>query len=259
MSKGKILTLVTLFVLSGNAFAKKRNFKITHNKKGHKGKLWTYSGEFGPSNWSKIDDDFSDCRKGKEQSPINISGLTEGDHKPLIFKYRVSNVNVINNSHTFFVPYDKGSVMQVDDETYFFKNMSFHAPSEHRMHGSVFAMEIELYHENDSGDKAIVSVLVKNGRSNPVLQQIFFDAPKNPGEKRYFPNERLMASKLLPKNKEYFYYAGSLSYPPCTEDVKRYVLRYPITASKRQISEFKKYFRENRREVQSMNGRIVTY
>lgn len=261
MRKISVLVCFLLIFNCANLFAKskKRNFQVTHNKKGFKGKLWTYSGKFGPSRWSKISDEFSECRKGKEQSPINISGVTEGDNQEVIFKYRPSNLKVTNNGQTLVVPYDKGSTIQIGEESYSLRKMTFHSPSEHRVHGKDYPMEIQLFHMNDSDDQVIISVFIENGKWNQTLHQIVADAPKNSGERRYFPNERLKAEEFLPKLKEYYTYSGSLSSPPCTEDVKRIVLRTPITAGKGQIKSFRQFFINNSRDVQSLNGRTVSY
>jgi carbonic anhydrase len=48
---------------------------------------WGYSGHEGPEHWGSLDPDFSVCASGKNQSPINLSGFTEGDLAPIAFNF----------------------------------------------------------------------------------------------------------------------------------------------------------------------------
>jgi len=50
---------------------------------------------------------------------------------------------------------------------------------------------------------------------------------------------------------------GSLTEPPCTEDVKWYVMKSPLEISFAQLDAFKKLFRMNARYTQATNGRRI--
>lgn len=70
---------------------------------------------------------------------------------------------------------------------------------------------------------------------------------------------RVRLSALLPRERDSFRYAGSLTTPPFTEGVEWIVLSDPITMSERQIDAFRELFEEgNSREVQPLNGRVVS-
>lgn len=45
--------------------------------------------------------------------------------------------------------------------------------------------------------------------------------------------------KLLPKNKSYWTYLGSLTTPPCTESVTWIVFKEPIEVSPEQLDKFR--------------------
>jgi carbonic anhydrase len=63
---------------------------------------------------------------------------------------------------------------------------------------------------------------------------------------------------LLPKDTEhYFYFMGSLTTPPCTENVKWYVLKEVQSAKKGQIDALRKFYDHNYRPTQALNNRIV--
>jgi carbonic anhydrase len=63
---------------------------------------------------------------------------------------------------------------------------------------------------------------------------------------------------LMPENKDYYKFMGSLTTPPCSENVKWHVLKTPLTISKEQINAFFSQFGfPNNRPIQNTNGRVV--
>ena len=62
---------------------------------------------------------------------------------------------------------------------------------------------------------------------------------------------------LLPKSKGYFMYTGSLTTPPCTENVTWFVLKMPVQVSADQIARFGRLYPMNARPVQSRNDRDI--
>ena len=68
-----------------------------------------------------------------------------------------------------------------------------------------------------------------------------------------------LAAALLPADRTFFTYAGSLTTPPCTEGTTWHVLKVPIKMSRAQIAAFTKleHLRHNNRPIQSLGGRAV--
>ncbi|MGH9725409.1 MAG: carbonic anhydrase family protein, partial [Candidatus Acidiferrales bacterium] len=62
---------------------------------------------------------------------------------------------------------------------------------------------------------------------------------------------------LLPADRGYFTFAGSLTTPPCTENVTWYVLKQPVEVSPAQIAAFAKLYPDNARPLQPANGREI--
>ena len=67
------------------------------------------------------------------------------------------------------------------------------------------------------------------------------------------------AGALLPADKTFFTYAGSLTTPPCTEGITWYVLKAPIEMSQAQIAAYMKleHLGHTNRPIQSLGGRVV--
>ena len=63
------------------------------------------------------------------------------------------------------------------------------------------------------------------------------------------------AAALLPDERSYWRWDGSLTTPPCSEGVKWFMLREPVELSAAQIAAFKALYTGNARPVQPMNAR----
>jgi len=67
-----------------------------------------------------------------------------------------------------------------------------------------------------------------------------------------------LAEGLLPANRDYYRFNGSLTTPPCSEGVWWLVMKDPVTASKEQIGRFAHVTHHpNNRPVQPINARTV--
>ncbi len=71
------------------------------------------------------------------------------------------------------------------------------------------------------------------------------------------PKRHVNAADLLPEQRQYNRYNGSITTPPCTEGVRWFVLQSPIDIPEVQIAAFQAIFKNNKRPVQSSNGREV--
>lgn len=62
---------------------------------------------------------------------------------------------------------------------------------------------------------------------------------------------------LLPTNRAYWTYIGSLTRPPCTEGVRWFVLQQELSISRAQLNAFARLYPMNARPVQGLYGRRV--
>jgi carbonic anhydrase len=67
------------------------------------------------------------------------------------------------------------------------------------------------------------------------------------------------AAALLPADRSYWAFMGSLTTPPCSEGVRWQVLRTPVELSRAQLAAFRKLYPMNARPVQPLNGRKVEF
>jgi carbonic anhydrase len=220
---------------------------------------WSYEGEQGPTHWGELSDDYHRCLDGKNQSPINIESNIHADLPELVFEYYGQPILETNNGHTIQLDVESGSFLRIPsrNDDYELKQFHFHSPSEHNIQGQSFAMEMHFVHSNEAGRLAVVGVLFVEGQENPELGKLWGFMPEHAGESNAVP-VKIEETKLLPPTREYFYYSGSLTTPPCSEGVVWIVLKTPIEASAAQIALFKtRMGPATNRPVQPHNARII--
>jgi carbonic anhydrase len=218
---------------------------------------WSYTGEAGPDNWSKVDGKNIMCALGRNQSPIDLADFVEADLKPLKIDYKAGAAEVINNGHTVQVNYAPGSTLTVDGRAFELKQFHFHAPSENRINGKPFPMEGHLVHADKDGNLAVVAVMFEAGAANAVLEKAWAAMPAQAGGKASLP-AGLNVMQMMPADKDYYRFNGSLTTPPCSEGVRWLVLKKPATVSKAQVDQFSKTLGfANNRPIQPVNARPV--
>ncbi len=219
---------------------------------------WGYKGEEAPEHWPDLCTSFSPCG-GIVQSPIDISKAVHDKHlEPIIFDYYRTKTNIINNGHTIQFNVDKGSTISVDHKDYKLLQFHFHALSEHTIGGKHYPLEIHFVHKYADDDYAVIALLIKEGNENPLLKKYLDRFPKYKNTS-FRSLGKFELIKLLPHNKSYFHYNGSLTTPPCSEVVNWYVLRTALTASKAQIKKLSQMLHHNYRPVQPLNRRVITF
>ncbi len=83
--------------------------------------------------------------------------------------------------------------------------------------------------------------------------------PKKTGQEVHLENVQVDLDRLMPENRATFRYSGSLTTPPCSEDVHWFVYAEPIELSRDQIKVFRKIFHGNNRPTQPLNERTLLY
>ncbi len=217
---------------------------------------WDYDGEFGPENWGKINPAWAQCGKGSRQSPIDIRDGMKVNLDEIDFDYRPGTFSEIDNGHTVQVNVAAGSAIQIGTERYQLQQFHFHRPSEERINGKGTEMVIHLVHRGSGGKLAVVAVLLERGQGNDAIQTVWNNLPLEKGQLGS-PGIELDPLELLPSRREYYTYMGSLTEPPCTENVLWVVLKQPMTASPAQMALFSRLYPLNARPVQASEGRIV--
>ena len=99
-------------------------------------------------------------------------------------------------------------------------------------------------------------MLLERGKANPMIQTVWNNLPLEK-QMTVSPSIVLNVNEILPEQREYFTYMGSLTTPPCTEDVLWLVMKQPMTASPQQMALFSRLYPLNSRPVQASHGRMI--
>jgi carbonic anhydrase len=217
---------------------------------------WSYEGESGPEHWGDLSPDFAACAKGVEQSPVDIPAGAPLNPADIAISYQPSAVNIFNNGHTIQVNYDQGSSITLDGISYNLVQFHFHAASEHAIGGAHEPMEIHFVHRNAQGGLAVIGVLLKAGAENAAYAPVLQNLPAHESQPAPVAGATVDASKLLPAQRDYWRYNGSLTTPPCSEGVKWLVMHTPVELSDAQIAAFTTIFKNDERPVQPFGSRM---
>ena len=216
---------------------------------------WTYQGEAGPDKWGGLDPADAPCAAGGQQSPIDITGPISARQPPLQINWGKRPDKMINNGHTIQLSFAEGDTLQMGDRKYSLQQFHFHHPSEHLVEGKRFAMEAHFVHSAADG-LAVVGVLMVAGKPNAVFKKIVSTMPLEEGP-AIPADPAIDPSRLLPPQRAYFHYEGSLTTPPCSETVDWIVLAHPIQVDEADIAHFAKLYPMNARPVQQRDRRFI--
>ncbi|XP_055841897.1 carbonic anhydrase 2 isoform X2 [Episyrphus balteatus] len=251
---------------------------------------FSYDGTMGPDHWGE---QYNGC-SGKYQSPINIDllnveqisfndlQLKRFDEKPL-------SGDLLNNGHTVIVHLD-----YEDEEptisggplngTFRFAQLHFHwgdndtYGSEDRINNQSFPAELHMvfyntkYGDFDSavGHSEGVAVLAffyyLMEEDNPFYADLAFllTSLQEPDRHVPFIGAPSLHNLGSTEYEKYFTYVGSLTTPPCSEEVIWIDFEEPVMISRSQLDSFRQLYTHdgelithNNRPIQPLNGRIV--
>lgn len=219
---------------------------------------WSYRGKTGPGQWAQLEGGNAMCAVGKSQSPVDIETgkAAAAASQPLKFDYVAAQAVVVNNGHTIQVEPANAGTVTIDGVAYKLAQFHLHTPSEERIDGKAYPLVAHLVHKSDVGKLAVVAVLFQRGQTNKTLQPVLSNLPPRAGGKLTLAGP-IDVGDLLPASHASYRFMGSLTTPPCTEDVRWIVLKTPVELSSSQLAAFRTLYPMNARPTQPLNGREV--
>ncbi|KAI6674081.1 hypothetical protein NL676_001987 [Syzygium grande] len=209
---------------------------------------FTYAGPQGPSHWGDLSPKFAACARGQHQSPVNIvrsATVANKNLKALTRDYRPANATLVNNGFNIGVVYEE----------------------EHHIDGIQFPAELHLVHKASDGNFAVVAILYQFGDPDPLISKIKTQLDQlakeacGADEEAHIPLGIFNPKQIKRNTRKYYRYVGSLTTPPCTENVTWNVLGKVRSISKEQVASLKAPLaaddKTNFRPLQPLNGRQV--
>ncbi|XP_004425606.1 PREDICTED: carbonic anhydrase 6 [Ceratotherium simum simum] len=252
---------------------------------------WTYSeGALDEAHWST---EYPTCG-GQRQSPINLQ-RKKVQYNPSLtaltlvgYDDQESEFPMTNNGHTVQISLPHTMYMTAPDGTkYIAEQMHFHwggasseiSGSEHTIDGIRYATEIHVVHYNSKYESYDIAQNEPDGLAVLAALTEVSDYAENTyyskfmshlDEIRYAGQSTVLSGldvkDMLPTNLHYYYsYQGSLTTPPCTENVHWFVLADHVKLSEAQILKLEnslldhqnKTLNNGYRSTQALNDRVV--
>lgn len=218
---------------------------------------WSYAGESAPYHWSEIDENFKQCESGTQQSPINLKkSKSQKLAQKVTFNYQDLKGVVINNGHSIEIDFDQSAFLTLEGKKYFLRQMHFHAKSEHALNGVFYPAELHIVHESEDRHLAVVGIFIEIDEDE-FDRYGFFQSLPAVGMKGL--SSEIKFSKILKNLGGHFYYQGSLTTPPCTEDVHWLIFDRHLKLSTQQLRGFESLYSNNYRPLQPLKGRHLFY
>jgi len=218
---------------------------------------WGYTGHNSPDQWGNLSEKYRECSAGLNQSPVNITHSIHGNLPPLSPSYTSDSNYIVDNGHTVQVNMADGGTVEIDGILFELKQFHFHAPSENHIEGKAFPLEGHFVNLDKDGKIAVLAIMFEEGEENKELAKFWNNMPTKAGEIRTLKLPQI-ANALLPKNKHYYRFSGSLTTPPCTEGVRWFVFKETLSISKEQVAKFHEIIRgDNNRPIQPLDARII--
>ncbi|OWM73786.1 alpha carbonic anhydrase 7 [Punica granatum] len=222
--------------------------------------------KIGPSRWGEIRPEWRTCKNGSMQSPIDLMSKSVeiishlGD---LRMSYRPSNATLKNRGHDIMLRWEGGAgSMHINGTEYVLQQCHWHSPSEHSIDGKRFDVELHLVHETPNGEAAVVGIMYKYGPRDTFLSSIMdhLGAIAETGEaEKAIGVVHPKGIKIL--GRKYYRYIGSLTTPPCTENVKWIIFQKVMTVARKHVELLRDSVNDdaelNARPLQPVNGRNI--
>jgi len=237
------------------------------------GAKFGYIGSLGPDHWGTLDPNFTRCAMGTYQSPVDIK-TSEVAYNPMLGPlhrdYTAANATLVDNIFNIALRCeDAAGTVQIDGVKYKLNNIHWHSPSEHTINGERFAVEQHMVHFSDDGNISVVAILYRLGRPDPFLMQL-----QDKLSELYVEACRAEKGAPIPAGvvslwplrryaNMYYRYVGSLTTPPCTENIiwniHGRVREMTMGQAAALIAPLEEGYRRNNRPTQPLNGRTVQF
>lgn len=237
------------------------------------GETWSYTDS---TNWKKTG--YTQAG-GQQQSPININTAKTSDCNLLCqiaMKYSKSKCYARVMNRTPIITFDSGSFIKFTKtkEILALKQMTIHTPSLHTINGIQYDMEVVLYHKltgtlnskdpNYMSGGTAISILFQKGadygKQNTFFNSFINQLPLESSKEIDIPvGESWGPELIIPELKSYYYYPGSLPFPPCEENWKWIVFEDIQGISSNIIDTLAIPFSNNIRPTMPLNNRTPAY
>lgn len=209
------------------------------------------------------------CGTGKHQSPIDVTSFDVFEDPtltPLQLNWHQGTANVFFNGETCQIAIEKQSPSvtggPLGNDIFYMVQFHTHEVSEHHIDGIAYPLEIHFVHKNSAGNLAVVGFFFRVTQTNSSFIGEFVDFCKVNSSMDRGLDFKLLLDFPNVDSIPYYTYSGSLTTPPCTENVTWILISQIFTVSRIQLNEFMAILPHNlanNRPIQAINDRVIRY
>ena len=234
---------------------------------------WSYDGTEGPNEWKGF------CRRGHHQSPVNITDIKHFDQSHLaaaLLHLEPTHFQAEHIHNIVLLKADKGSILLYEGRTYELNQAHWHTPSEHKVRGQAFDMEMHWVFlprttkknlpagqanfnavviavfmqvtEDSLGLSVFDTVLthIPGPEHETDIKRLSIDLTKFLPPRTFTGNPFYLRNDKSPEANEfwqlgYYAYDGSLTTPPCTEKVRWLLLPRLVPITQKELDLYVEY------------------
>ncbi|MGB7405172.1 MAG: carbonic anhydrase family protein [Pacificimonas sp.] len=221
---------------------------------------WSYEGEGGPENWAEISADNATCDTGMRQSPFDLpaSAGMGGETPELAINYAEGPLVIAGQGYNTNINATPDSHIMIDGERFDLVQIHMHTPSEYTVAGTQYAADAHYVHANDAGELAVIGLFFEEGAANETLAAAIDNFSTAEAEMEV-EGATFNPADILPEDRSFYSFMGSLTTPPCSENVRWMVMETPVTMSAEQVARMTELYGETARPLQEMNDRDIAY
>ncbi|KAL2332023.1 hypothetical protein Fmac_019604 [Flemingia macrophylla] len=194
----------------------------------------------GPLNWGNIKEEWHLCKNGTRQSPINLQenrAIVVFNSSGIQRNYRPANANLLSTDHDIMVNWtENAGYILINGTQYQLVQCHWHSPSEHTINGIRYDLELHLVHRSLNA-VAVIGLLYHTGNPDQFLSTIEDDLTLMAANITNVTHLGIVDPEQIAglTSNKYFRYNGSLTTPPCSENVTWTVFTQQKTAGREQI------------------------
>lgn len=216
---------------------------------------WNYD-SVGPSKWGNLSPAYNLCATGDQQSPVDLRNGITARVAPVRLDWKSGKFTVQNNSHSIEAKVPSGSSVTIGSERFDLTQFHFHSPSEHAVAAKRSAMEVHFVHVHQDGRIAVLGAFLEAGGHNEAFSAVMKVAPAKAGGEA--PTESVVDPRqMVPGSLDSWRYEGSLTTPPCSQNVSWIIFTRTVSVAQSDIDTFRKIFPVNARPLQQVNRRYL--
>lgn len=226
-------------------------------------KPWDWSGPLGPQAWSRLDPAYASCSNGNSQSPPLIAEQqmisSTGPALPQL-SWQPQGFRWTRQGPLWTAVLNSGSRSVFRGESFDLESIQFRFPGEPFVGKKAPPGAVHLIHRQGSRVLIIaVPIEIDDMASrNTVFATLVRRFPFDSSETLSWTGLQIDPGLLLPNPmSSAVLFAGSLSYPPCTESILWLITNGSIKLPRTQLNEVSKLLGEGGRPLQPLNGRPV--